>query len=80
MDLAINILGWCGACAVLLAYAMVSTRRVQGDAFSYQSMNVAGASLLTVNTLYNGAYPSTFVNIIWIGIAVVALSRRRSQL
>ena len=76
MGLMIDILGWCGALFVLLAYALVSTRRVEGDSLWYQSLNVAGATLLLANTAYEGAYPSSFVNVVWIGIAIFALYRR----
>ena len=79
MELTIDILGWCGALFVLLAYALVSTRRVEGDSLRYQSLNVAGASLLLANTAYEGAYPSSFVNAVWIGIAIFALCRRGSE-
>ena len=76
MELTIDIIGWCGAIVVLLAYVLVSTRRVEGDSLYYQSLNVAGALLLLVNTAYKGAYPSSFVNVVWIGIAIFALRRR----
>ncbi len=76
MELTIDILGWCGALFVLLAYALVSTRRVAGDSLRYQSLNIAGASLLLANTAYAGAYPSSFVNMVWIGIAIFALYRQ----
>ena len=78
MGLTIDILGWFGALFVLLAYALVSTRRVAGNSRPYQSLNVAGASLLLANTAYAGAYPSSFVNAVWIGIAIFALYRQGS--
>ncbi len=34
---------------------------------------------LVINTIYYHAYPSAFVNVIWIGIALVAGFRVRSQ-
>jgi hypothetical protein len=76
MQVTIDILGWCGAFFVLLAYALVSTRRVEGDSPWYQSLNIVGAMLLLANTAYEGAYPSSFVNVVWIGIAIFALYRR----
>ena len=79
MELTIDVLGWCGALIVLLAYALVSTRRVEGDSLRYQFLNVAGASLLLANTAYMGAYPSSFVNAVWIGIAIFALCRRKIE-
>ena len=78
MDLTIDTIGWCGAFLVLLAYALVSTRWLEVDSVLYQLLNVFGAALLLANTMYKGAYPSSFVNAIWISIAVFALYRRRS--
>ncbi len=71
----VDILGWIGALAVLLAYWLVSTRRVTGDARGFQALNALGSIGLLVNTAYYGAYPSTVVNVIWLGIAVYALRR-----
>ncbi len=34
---------------------------------------------MLLNTLYYGAYPSTFVNGVWMGIAAWALGRSTSQ-
>ncbi|MBI3982636.1 MAG: hypothetical protein HY337_06970 [Gemmatimonadetes bacterium] len=71
-------LGWIGAALVLVAYWSVSTHRVTGGARSYQVLNAFGSVFLLLNTLYYGAYPSTFVNGIWMGIAVWALARARA--
>ena len=78
MEWSINVVGWCGALVVLLAYALVSTRRVEGDSVFFQVLNISGAALLSVNTFYWGAYPSSFVNVIWIG--GYALYRRQRNL
>ena len=78
MEWSINVVGWCGALVVLLAYALVSTRRVEGDSVVFQVLNISGAALLSVNTFYWGAYPSSFVNVI--GIGGYALYRRQRNL
>ena len=62
---------------VLLAYALVSTGKLEGDSFAYQLLNLAGAAFLIVNSSYYGAYPSVGVNVVWIGIAVFALVKAR---
>ena len=77
MKLIIDLVGWVGAAAVLVAYAAVSTHRVSGTATSYQSLNAAGSVCLLLNTLYYGAYPSTVVNGIWLAIAFYAMTRHR---
>ncbi|MBB74729.1 MAG: hypothetical protein CMJ75_09470 [Planctomycetaceae bacterium] len=79
MDWSIDAIGWCGAVLVLLAYALVSLRKVEGDSVFYQMLNLSGAALLVANTVYLGAYPSAFVNVIWITIGGYALYLRRRQ-
>ena len=80
IEWSIDVVGWCGALIVLLAYTLVSTRRVEGDSVLFQVLNISGAALLLANTFYWGAYPSAFVNIIWIGIGGYALYRRQRNL
>ena len=73
----IDIAGWIGVAALLIAYALVSTRRIEGDSVVYQLLNMTGGALLIVNSSYYRAYPSVGVNVAWIGIAIYALTRRR---
>ncbi len=73
-ELWIDILGWVGASVVLVAYALVSARRVSGDSTAYQLLNLVGSAFLIINTVHYGAYPSTFVNVVWLGIAVYAIA------
>lgn len=69
----VDSLGWLGAACVLVAYGLVSSGRVHGRAPLYQVPNAIGSVLLTVNTYFYHAYPSSFVNVLWLGIAVYAL-------
>jgi drug/metabolite transporter (DMT)-like permease len=70
-------IGWLGAGALLIAYAMVSSRKVEGNSPAYQFLNIAGSVLLAANTIFYKAYPSSFVNLIWIGIAVFSIATRK---
>ncbi len=74
-DVLINILGWIGAIALLVAYALISARRVEGDSTGYQLLNLVGSILLMLNTLYYEAYPSSFLNLFWMGVALYALRK-----
>ena len=74
-DVLIDILGWMGAIALLVAYALISARRVEGDSTAYQLLNLVGSILLILNTFYYGAYPSSFLNLFWIAIALYALRK-----
>jgi hypothetical protein len=66
----IDLAGWVGVVALLSAYALVSTRKLAGDAITFQILNLVGGALLIVNAFYYGAMPSVVVNVVWIGIAV----------
>jgi hypothetical protein len=75
----IDILGWAGTVLYLIAYGMVSAKKVEADSWAYQGMNFVAGSLLIINTLYLQAYPSVGLNVAWVGIAVVTLGRKALQ-
>jgi hypothetical protein len=75
--LCFDAIGWAGAAALLIAYAMVSSKKLEGNSTTYQSLNIIGSLLLAANTIFYRAYPSSFVNLIWIGIAVFSIATRR---
>jgi len=74
-ELLIEIGGWIGTAALLLAYGLVSTRRLAGDSVPYQALNLLGGSLVLVNSFYHGAMPSVAVNVFWVAIGLFALGR-----
>ncbi len=70
-------IGWVGAVALLVPYALVSSKKLEGDSTAFQLLNISGSILLAANTIFYGSYPSTFVNLIWAGIAVFSITARR---
>lgn len=74
-NLVVDVVGWIGALSLLLAYALISSDKLKWDDQSYQLLNLVGSFSLMVNTGYEGAYPATFLNIVWGAIAAVALWR-----
>ena len=72
-----DTIGWVGAAALLVAYAMVSHKKLEADSATYQLLNISGSLLLAANTIFYGSYPSTFVNLIWAAIAVFSIAARR---
>ncbi len=70
-------IGWVGAVALLVPYALVSSKKLEGDSAAFQLLNISGSILLAANTIFYGSYPSTFVNLIWAGIAVFSITARR---
>ena len=76
LHIIIDILGWVGTILFLVAYALVSLKKVDGDSVLYQGMNIVAGALLVINTLYLHAYPSAGLNVAWIGIGMLTLGRR----
>ncbi len=56
-----ELAGWTGAALLLVAYGMVSFKKLRPDSLCTQSLNAAGSGLLIVNTAYHRAFPSAFV-------------------
>ena len=75
--LLIDIAGWAGAAALLLAYAVVSTGRLSGRSVGFQALNLLGAVGLLVNGVWHGAWPSAALNAVWLVIGITALARLR---
>lgn len=73
MDILTNILGWCGTVLIVLAYYLVSNKKVDSTGALYQWMNLLGAIGIGVNVFYRQAWPSVALEIVWGGIALVAL-------
>ena len=76
MAIIVDVLGWVGTVLYLVAYALVSVKKVEGDSFLYQGLNIVAGILLVINTFYWRAYPSLGLNAAWIGIALFTLGRK----
>ena len=78
MAFVINVSGWIGVAALLAAYWLVSAQKMTGDSRAFQGLNLVGAVLVLMNSLYYGAYPSVGVNAAWIAIGVYTLAKNVS--
>jgi hypothetical protein len=75
--LGISAAGWLGAALMLVAYVLVSTRKLEGHRPAFHWLNLLGGVGLATNSAANGALPSAVLNLIWMAIGVAALLRRR---
>ena len=75
MHLLIEFVGWSGALLILVAYALLSTGRLEGRSRSYQWLNLVGSFGFVVNSDFNGAWPSAALNVVWMGIGIATLAR-----
>jgi hypothetical protein len=74
--LLIDILGWTGSILYLLAYALVSMKKAEGDSLLYQGLNIIAGVLLVVYTLSLGAYATTGLNAVWVAIGLLTLGKK----
>ena len=65
--------GWVGAITVLVAYGLVSFKKVSVDGVFYHVLNIIGAVGLGANVFAQGAWPSFSLQCIWGFIAVIAI-------
>lgn len=72
----INLLGWTGSILYLIAYTLVSLKKVEGDSVLYQGMNIIAGILLVIYTVYLGAYATTALNAVWAAIGIFTLGRK----
>jgi len=75
----IEIAGWLGAALILLAYALLSSGKLDGRSTIYQLMNVIGAIGFILNSSWYGAIPSAALNVVWLFIGLAALYRNRTR-
>jgi len=75
MKLLIDIIGWIGSVEVIAAYGLNSYQKLKSDSFLFQLLNLTGAAFLIINTIYYHAYPSAFINVVWVIIALFAIGK-----
>jgi len=71
----VEIIGWVGSAAILSAYALNSYQRIRSDQPTFLWLNLIGGLLLMGYTFYKDALANTFLNLVWVVVAVVALAR-----
>jgi hypothetical protein len=73
----VNVVGWIGMALLISAYALVTAGRLHGPGLTFQLMNLVGGGALMVNSAYYGAWPSAALNLVWVVIGMVGLTRAR---
>jgi len=76
MDILVEIMGWIGSVLIVGSYALNITGKLEATHKLYVLANILGGLFFVVNTYFHQAYPSMFVNIVWVIIAIVMLSKK----
>ena len=75
LGLLMEVVGWIGGALILAGYFLLTAGKLDAKSPVYQWLNVVGAAGFIANSGWNGAWPSAVLNVIWVGIGVVALTR-----
>jgi len=75
-NLIIETLGWVGTITYLVAYALISLKKTEGDSILYQGLNIFAGTLLVAYSIYLKAYATTSLNAVWVAIGLFTLGRK----
>jgi hypothetical protein len=75
VKLIIEIIGWSAAAMMLSAYMLLTSGRLSSSSGTYQWLNVLSGAGFIINSGWNGAYPSAFLNVIWMTIGLYGVFR-----
>jgi len=79
MNILIEMMGWIASVLIVGSYALNITGKLPASSKTYVLANIIGGVFFVVNTYYHKAYPSMFVNVIWVIIAIYMISRKKSN-
>ena len=57
-----EVIGWIGALLYIIAYFLISIKKLQADQVIFQLLNILGGVRLIVNSLPQSDYPSVFAS------------------
>lgn len=77
LEIAIETCGWVGAVLLLTSYGMNINGKLSSTSLTFMVCNLLSGLFFVINTAYHGAYPSAIVNVVWAGIALVAIIRKK---
>ena len=72
-QLLFDIIGWVGSMGLLTAYGLNSYQKIKSNSYAFLLLNLSSGLCLIAYTVYYKTYANTFLNIVWVIIAVPAL-------
>lgn len=81
---AADVIGWAGTTALIMGYALVSSRG-KPPGILFQCLNMFGGAGMIVNGVYHSAWPIVGLNVVWFTIGAFSfvqlmLKTRRTRL
>lgn len=79
MAMVYEAISWTGAALFILAYYLLSVKKLRADRIPYQLMNVIAAICLIANAINLGDYPNLVTNFVWMAIGLFSLHQIRKR-
>lgn len=73
MNLLLESLGWVGSLIIVVVYGLNSYQKIKSDSLLFYTLNLVGGLLLIIYSNFKGAYANTFINVVWVLIALPAI-------
>lgn len=70
-----DVIGWIGSLLIVLMYGLNSYQKIRSDSLFYYLVNVIGGVCLIIYSVHKEAHPNTFINVVWVLIALPAIIR-----
>lgn len=68
-----DVIGWIGTALLVIAYFLITTKRLSPTSLTYQLMNLSGSALAGINFVVHKAYPGLGIEFFWAAIAIYGL-------
>jgi formate hydrogenlyase subunit 3/multisubunit Na+/H+ antiporter MnhD subunit len=76
MKYAVEVIGWIAAAVMLSAYLLLTRGKLSARSNTYHWLNILSGAGIIVNSAWNGAYPSVFINVVWAAIGLYGIFGR----
>jgi len=68
-----EVVGWYGVFAVILAYVLLSFDKISANDILYQGLNITGALGVTYIAYKKNDYESSILNAVWALIGIISI-------
>jgi paired small multidrug resistance pump len=69
--------GLCGVAVILIAYFLLQSSRLRGDALIYQLMNAIGALAVLISLFYAFNLSAFLMELAWLAVSIYGIVRGR---
>jgi|WetSurMetagenome_2_1015567.scaffolds.fasta_scaffold65632_2 hypothetical protein len=70
---AFSLAGWLGMFLIILAYLLLSLKKLKFNSVPYNLLNLFGGIGMLINAFYTRFWPVVILNIFWSGIAIFSI-------